>query len=183
MACSVIEQFNTRGHRIMVSKRGVPMNAELKSFLSVLLDNLREQSNALLEAARKIPKLDDELLDRLEKARHELSTIELPATSTPRGHVARSLELRPFLAEYANDEPRQVSYGELSELIGLSEATIRVRISQSPHKGFVRYVRGRHLVVLRDPNNLKRILEEKSAQTQRPEDTIVLPKRAPKTTR
>lgn len=158
------------------------MTPELKSFLISLTDIIRQQAEALAEAAGKIPKLDAALVQRLEKAAADLQALSLPTSVKPRaGHEARSLELRPYLAEYANEPPKQVSYHELAGLLSLGEASIRVRISQSVNKGFVRYAQGRFFAIVRDPSKLQQVLDEKFTLTGHPDDRVVLPKRPPKT--
>lgn len=157
------------------------MSPEYRDLLVALIAALRAQSTTLIEVAKKVPKLDPAYVSQLEQVQYELHAMGPPASSqAAKAREARSLELRPYLVEYAGEEARQLSYRDLSELLGLSEASIRVRISQSFHKGFIRTVRGRPVVVLRDPANLQKVLNEKFAQTQHPDDQVVLPKRPPK---
>lgn len=156
------------------------MNADTKDFLQTTHSHLMRLSKLVLELAQRSPKAVHAVVPELETLANELGAMSAPTATRTNGQAARSLELRPYLAEYAGENPVQVSYDELAPRLGLSPGSLRVRVSQSIHKGFIRRVGGRPVVVLRDPTNLQRVLDERYSQTQNPDDRVVLPKRPPK---
>ena len=128
----------------------------------------------------KLPKLEAAQLQEAAKALAEFVPLQTPQVSAgSQSWARRSQALRPYLARYVDEPPVQMDYPELSALVGLSVSTIRIKISNSPLRGFVRLVGGRNMVVLRDPGNLQRLLDEKLAATQNPDDRYYLARRVP----
>lgn len=159
------------------------MSNQLREYVEAAVQRIIEVHASIIRVLNETPKVDQTQLKLARAALEDLKSLVPP--SAPRASeawAARSRALRPYLAEYSDEPPRQVDYAELTELTGLSEKTIRIRISQSMHKGFARYVRGRYVVVLRDPTLLTKILDLKFSQTQNPDDRISLPRRAARST-
>jgi len=157
------------------------MNREDHDIAQATFDGLTTALQAVAGVLRALPKVPPGPLVQLEVALKDLASLpRLQVSAHAKSWEARRAQLLPYLAEYADEPPRQLDYEDLSQLLGLSVTTIRMRISQSPYKGFVRLVRGRPVVVARDPANLTRLLDEKFARTQHPDDQVILPKRPPK---